>query len=182
MKTPRRQIELFDNQRMKQAGQVGAGRHPHAGPGFFDRAGAADPFAASRAPELFAGASQIGRAGQTIMPGANNQRRPRSLRGKLHDRRGQTHQAESLDRRAPRRELELGIFQRRLAIHPDDGQLLCIEQDFFDAGLRSRECFCALPGILEKSMSVSFCNGHTSPIVGEEPGGFRPVLLPPPYW
>src|ERR1700682_532275 len=41
----RRQAELFDDQRMQESGEVGAGRHLYAGEGFFDRARAADSFA-----------------------------------------------------------------------------------------------------------------------------------------
>ena len=47
-KAARGECELFDDQRMQQAGEIGAGRHPDAGEGLFDGAGAADALAASR--------------------------------------------------------------------------------------------------------------------------------------
>src|SRR5579884_1534834 len=70
------QIELFNNERMEQPGEIRTRRYPNAGPGFFDGAGAADAAAALQDENALSGASEIGRTRQPVMSGAHNQSVP----------------------------------------------------------------------------------------------------------
>ena len=72
----RRKIELFDDEGMQQAGQIGARRHVDAGPGLFHRAGAADAVAAFENENAFPGAGEIGGAGEPVVSGAHDDRIP----------------------------------------------------------------------------------------------------------
>ena len=64
--------ELFDNERMQQAGEIGAGRHPDARERLFDGAGAADALACFEDEDALAGAREIGGAGEAVVAGADD--------------------------------------------------------------------------------------------------------------
>ena len=72
MKAALDEIELFDDQRMEKAGEIGARRHPHPGKGLFDRACASHPFTALEHQHTLSGARQIGGAGQAVVTRAHD--------------------------------------------------------------------------------------------------------------
>ena len=72
VKAAPQEAELFDDQRMQQAGEIGAGRHPDAGKGLFDGACAADALAALEHQHALAGAGEIGGAGEAVVAGADD--------------------------------------------------------------------------------------------------------------
>jgi len=88
------EIELFDDERVEQAGQISAGRHANAGKGFLDSAGTADARAAFDDEYAFAGPSEISTAGQSIVSGADNDRVP-GFRGKFANGHGEADFTEN---------------------------------------------------------------------------------------
>jgi hypothetical protein len=90
----RRQIQLFDHQRMQQSGEISAGRHFHAGKGFFHGAGAADALARLKHQHPLAGPGQISGAGQAVMP-APTMIASHGCAGQFLHRRRQADQSQS---------------------------------------------------------------------------------------
>ena len=66
------QIELLDDQRMEEAGKVGAGGHAHTRERLLDGAGSADAGTAFDDKDTLAGAREIGGACQSVVAGAND--------------------------------------------------------------------------------------------------------------
>ena len=60
----------MDDLWVEESGEVGAGRHAHAGEGFFDGAGAAYACAAFENEHAFAGAGEVSGAGEAVVAGA----------------------------------------------------------------------------------------------------------------
>ena len=79
---------------MQQAGEIGAGRHAHAGEGLFDGAGAADARRAFENQHALAGAREIGGAGKAIVAGADDDGVP-GLCGEFANGSGQAEFAEN---------------------------------------------------------------------------------------
>ncbi len=73
---------------MQQAREVGAGRHPDAGKGLFNGAGAADAKPRFEDENTLAGAREIGGAGEAVVAGADDDGVPR-FGGEFADGRGQ---------------------------------------------------------------------------------------------
>ena len=71
-----REFQLFDDERVEEAGEVGAGRHADAGKRLFDGAGAANAGAAFDDQNTLAGAREVGCAGQSVVAGADHDRVP----------------------------------------------------------------------------------------------------------
>ena len=80
---------------MKQAGQIGAGRHPDSWKRLLGGAGAANARAAFDHEHAQAGPGQVGRAGETIGAGADDDHVP-GFGGELADGDGQPDFAEQL--------------------------------------------------------------------------------------
>src|SRR5581483_8286812 len=74
------QIEFFNDEWMEQSGEVSAGRHANAGPGFFDSASAADAVPALQDENAFSGAREIGRTRQAVVSGPDDERVPALVR------------------------------------------------------------------------------------------------------
>ena len=72
MKAALDEAELFDNERMEQAGKIGAGRHPHPRKGLLDRACASHPFTALEHQHTLSGARQVCGAGQAVVARAHD--------------------------------------------------------------------------------------------------------------
>ena len=87
------QIELLDDQRMQQAGEIGAGRHAHAGERLLDGAGSADAGAALDDQDALAGARQVGRAGEAVVARADDDHVP-GAGGQFADGEGKADFAE----------------------------------------------------------------------------------------
>jgi hypothetical protein len=79
---------------MQEPGEVGAGRHTHAGEGFFDGAGSADACAALENENALAGAREIGGAGEAIVTRADDDCVPRSA-GEFTDGSGKSDFTEN---------------------------------------------------------------------------------------
>jgi hypothetical protein len=62
---------------MQQAGEIGTGRHPDAGKGLFDGAGAADAQPRFEDENTLAGAREIGSAGEAVVACADDDGVPR---------------------------------------------------------------------------------------------------------
>ena len=87
------QVEFFNDERVEEAGEVGAGGHADAGEGFFDGAGTADAGAALNDQYTLAGAGEIGGAGETVVACADDDGVP-AARGEVADGGGEADLAE----------------------------------------------------------------------------------------
>ena len=86
-------VELLDDQRVQEAGEVGAGRHAHAGEWLLDGAGSADPVAGLENEDALAGAGEVGGAGESVMAGSDDDGVP-GFGGELADGSGKSELAE----------------------------------------------------------------------------------------
>jgi hypothetical protein len=59
---------------VKQPGQIGTGRHPDAGEGFFDGAGAANALPRLEDEDALASTREVGGAGESVVAGAYDER------------------------------------------------------------------------------------------------------------
>ena len=89
-----REIQLAHDQRMQQPDDVGAGRHPHAGPRLLQRAGAAHPLARLQHEHPLPGSRQVRGAREPVVPRPDHDRRPTRRAGERPHRLRQTDPAE----------------------------------------------------------------------------------------
>jgi len=82
------QVEFFDEQRMEQAGEVGARGHAHAGEWFLNGACAAYADTAFDDEDTLAGAGEISGAGEAVVTGADDDCVPAAC-GELADGDGE---------------------------------------------------------------------------------------------
>jgi hypothetical protein len=80
---------------MKESGEIGAGRHAHTSKRLLDGAGAANAGTALDHEHAQAGSSEVGRAGETIVSGADDDHVP-GFGPELADGDGQPDFAEQL--------------------------------------------------------------------------------------
>jgi hypothetical protein len=90
-----RKVELFKDEGVKQAGEIGAGRHSYAGEGLLDGAGAADAIAALNDQDFLTGAREVGGAGKAVVSGTDDDRVP-GFGGEGGDRLGEADFAEQV--------------------------------------------------------------------------------------
>ena len=72
LETTAGQLKLFDDERMQQAGEVGTRGHANARKGLLDGARATDAGPALNDEDALAGASEISSAGESVVPGADD--------------------------------------------------------------------------------------------------------------
>jgi len=93
LKAAAEKIELFNDKRVKQSGEVGTGGHANAGEGLFDGAGPADAESAFNDEDALGSAGEIRSAGEAIVSGTHDDAVPRYGR-KFTDRNGEPDFAE----------------------------------------------------------------------------------------